>query len=78
MGIIGGVEEMRVNFLTYGRIFFNRFRRNEKGATAMEYGLLVGLIAIAMLLGIRQVYGSINNMFETINTVAADAASSEG
>ena len=64
---------MRVNILTFGRNFFNRFRRDEKGATAIEYGLLVALLAIALMLGISQVYTSLNKMFVTMDTKVAES-----
>jgi pilus assembly protein Flp/PilA len=37
--------------------------REEKGATAVEYGLLVALIAIAIIVGISALAGSLNGIF---------------
>ncbi len=35
--------------------FMQRFARDESGATAIEYGLIVALIAIGFLVGLRAV-----------------------
>lgn len=35
--------------------FLDRLRRNEKGATAIEYGLIVGIIAIGLIAVWRQI-----------------------
>lgn len=63
---------MRIKNLSFTRVLFNRFRRNDDGATAIEYGLLVALIAIALMLGLGQVYTSMDAMFVRMdNSVAA-------
>ena len=54
---------MRIRNLSFIRGLLNRFRRNDDGATAMEYGLIVALIAIALMLGLGQVYTSMDAMF---------------
>ena len=35
--------------LTYARCMIRQFVRNEKGATAIEYGLIAALIAVAAI-----------------------------
>jgi pilus assembly protein Flp/PilA len=43
------------------------FARDEEGATAIEYGLIVGLIA-AVIIGILTTTGtSLNNLFTTVS-----------
>ena len=37
------------------------FLRNEDGATAIEYGLIIGLLAIGMMAGATQLGGSLND-----------------
>jgi pilus assembly protein Flp/PilA len=38
----------------------------EKGATAVEYGLLVGLIAVAIIVTVGLLGGKLNDLFTTI------------
>jgi pilus assembly protein Flp/PilA len=48
--------------------------REEKGATAVEYGLLVGLIAVAIIVTVGLLGGQLNTLFEKIKTALAPAA----
>ncbi|MDP9694100.1 UNVERIFIED_ORG: pilus assembly protein Flp/PilA [Arthrobacter globiformis] len=41
-----------------------RLRRDEKGATAVEYGLMVSLIAVAIVLAVTFLGGQISSMFQ--------------
>jgi pilus assembly protein Flp/PilA len=43
----------------------DRFTGEEKGATAVEYGLMVALIVIAAIIGITAVGTNLNTLFET-------------
>lgn len=43
-------------------------RRDEKGATAVEYGLLVALIAAVIIAAVVLLGGKINDAFGVINT----------
>ena len=43
--------------------------RDDRGATAVEYGLLVGLIAVVIIVGVRLLGTTLNTLF---NTVAGD------
>ena len=40
--------------------------REEKGATAVEYGLLVGLIAVAIIVTVGLLGGKLNDLFSSI------------
>lgn len=40
--------------------------KNEKGATAVEYGLIVGLIAVVIIVGVTFVGGSVAQSFDRI------------
>jgi pilus assembly protein Flp/PilA len=42
---------------------FRRFVRNEDGATAIEYGLLTAVMAVALLSGFGAFSNAINNQF---------------
>jgi pilus assembly protein Flp/PilA len=49
----------------------NRFRRDDGGATMVEYGLLVGLIALVVALGATVLGNNISTMFNNIGTYLA-------
>jgi pilus assembly protein Flp/PilA len=43
-----------------------REKRDEKGATAIEYGLLAALIAIAFILGATALGGALDALFNQV------------
>ena len=53
--------------------FFKKFIRNEKAATAIEYGLIAALIAVAGIAAMRSVGGSVNTTFTKVNTSLVEA-----
>ncbi|WP_447761143.1 Flp family type IVb pilin [Sphingopyxis panaciterrae] len=53
--------------------FFKKFIRNEKAATAIEYGLIAALIAVAGIAAMRSVGGSVNTTFTKVNTALTEA-----
>ena len=44
----------------------SRLEREEKGATAVEYGLIVGLIAVVIIAAVTLLGGELKSLFETI------------
>ena len=42
--------------------------RNEKGATAVEYGLMVALIAVVLVVGVGAFGGQLNTFFNGLKT----------
>jgi pilus assembly protein Flp/PilA len=40
--------------------------RKERGATAVEYGLLVGLIAVVIIVAVTALGGQLNALFQAI------------
>ena len=48
-----------------------RIAKDESGAAMVEYGLLVGLIAVVCIVGIQQLGTNINDVFCAINTAIA-------
>lgn len=54
------------------RIYFSRLRRDKRGATAIEYGLIVALIAIAMMGGLRTLGGGAGGMWTNLSQTADD------
>ena len=52
-----------------------RFINDESGATAIEYGLIAGLVAVAVIAALTALGGSLNNLFSDISdTVAASSS----
>lgn len=43
-----------------------RFFRDEEGATAIEYGLIAGLIAVAIITALTLMGGKLNSLFTYI------------
>jgi pilus assembly protein Flp/PilA len=52
--------------LTYARCLIREYVRNEKGATAIEYGLIAALIAIAAVTVMGTVGTNLTGKFQTI------------
>ena len=48
-----------------------RFSREETGATAVEYGLIVGLIAVVIIGVVATLGGTLQGFFTTINSTLA-------
>lgn len=46
---------------------FARFVKDESGATAIEYGLIAALIALAIMVGAGALGNSLNNQFNRIS-----------
>lgn len=49
------------------------FWRDDSGATAIEYGLLIGLLALALVGVLTLLSGAINGAFGKAKTAVADA-----
>jgi pilus assembly protein Flp/PilA len=47
---------------------FMQFVRDESGATAIEYGLIAALIAVAIIAAVTAVGGSLVGTFDSVNT----------
>lgn len=50
-----------------------KLRRNEEGATAIEYGLIAALIAVVIITGVGALGGALNTKFNDIKTKVAAA-----
>lgn len=48
-----------------------RLRRDKRGATAIEYGLIAALIAMAMLGGLKALGGGAGGMWTNLSTTAS-------
>ncbi len=56
----GGLKAIRMNFRMLGA--------DQRGATAVEYGLIVALIVVAMIGGLAMLGGGAAGMWTKINT----------
>ena len=54
------------------RTNLRRLRVDKRGATAIEYGLIVALIAIAMIAGLEQLGGGAGGMWTNLAQTAED------
>ncbi|MFM0739330.1 Flp family type IVb pilin [Paraburkholderia xenovorans] len=51
-----------------------QFLRDEDGVAAIEYGLLAGLIAVAIIVTTRAIGTNLNNVFTYVSTALAGVA----
>ena len=47
--------------------FINKLFRDEAGATAIEYGLIAALIAVAAIVGMQALGSSLSNTFPNVS-----------
>ena len=52
--------------------FFKKLIRDEAGATAIEYGLIAALIAVAAITAMQGLGNELNTTFSTVSTKMAD------
>jgi len=58
-----------VHLLTLAAIVGHRFEdRRDRGATAVEYGLLVGLIAVVIIVAVTALGGRLDALFRGVVT----------
>ncbi len=62
---------------TLGFNFKNRLNE-EKGATAVEYGIMVGLIAVVIIVAVSTLGGTLDGFFDSVNNELAPAAPAVG
>lgn len=53
--------------------FINKLRRNEEGATAIEYGLIAALIAVAAMSAMGALGNQLNTTFTKVSTEMSGA-----
>ena len=52
--------------------FFTKLLRDEQGATAIEYGLIAALIAVAAITAMQGLGSELTTTFNTVKTKMAD------
>ncbi len=60
------------------KAIFKRFRKNEDGATAIEYGLIAALIAVVIIGAVTLLGGNISDKFEEVADKIGAATSKVG
>ena len=58
------------------RKYIQHFLADESGATAIEYGLIAALIAVAIIVGASTLGGNLNTLFNNVASCIASPASS--
>jgi pilus assembly protein Flp/PilA len=53
-------------------------RKNEVGATAIEYGLIAALISVGIIAAVSAVGGNLSNVFGSVSSTLSSAASKAG
>lgn len=53
--------------------FMNWFVGEESGQSMVEYGLIIGLIAVVLITALKGVSGSLNTLFTNIQTALNNA-----
>ena len=53
--------------------FFKKLRRNEEGATAIEYGLIAALIAVAAITAMQSLGNELSTTFNKVGTTMSAA-----
>lgn len=52
---------------------FKQFRKDEKGATAIEYGLIAALISVVIITALNTLGDSLDETFENVSTAVETA-----
>ena len=57
------------------RTWIRSFTKDEKGATAVEYGIMVALIAVVIIVTVALLGASLNTIFGQVQNCLAQASS---
>ena len=60
------------------KTIMKRFAKNESGATAIEYGLIAALIALAIMIGAGQLGTALDTQFQNIATTLSGTTGGGG
>jgi pilus assembly protein Flp/PilA len=60
------MQKVYATLVSFIAVAANRIEREEKGATAVEYGLMVGLIAVVIIAAVTLLGTQLKELFTTI------------
>ncbi|WP_176317742.1 Flp family type IVb pilin [Burkholderia vietnamiensis] len=60
------------------KALIKRFLKEETGVTAIEYGLIAGLVAVAISAGVTSLGGNLNTMFASIGSCISAVGAASG
>jgi pilus assembly protein Flp/PilA len=60
------MQQAYATLISFIAVASNRLEREEKGATAVEYGLMVGLIAVVIIAAVTLLGKQLKGLFEGI------------
>jgi pilus assembly protein Flp/PilA len=60
------MQKVYATLVSFIAVASYRLEREEKGATAVEYGLMVGLIAVVIIAAVTLLGGQLKELFTTI------------
>lgn len=60
------------------KALIKRFFKEDDGVTAIEYGLIAGLIAVAIVAGVSSIGGSLGTMFTNLGACITSPTTSGG
>ena len=70
------MTQLYTTLYTFMAFTSDRLKKEAKGATAVEYGLMVGLIAVAIITTVGLLGGKLDDLFELVkNKLPAAPAS---
>ena len=61
------MTQLYTTLYTLAAFTADRLKKETKGATAVEYGLMVGLIAVVIIVAVTALGGELRGLFESIS-----------
>jgi pilus assembly protein Flp/PilA len=79
MGLVGGrienaADQSSIRGMKIMKSLVSRFKKNESGATAIEYGLIAALIAVVIIGAVTLVGTSLQTTFESVSDALTGAS----
>ena len=68
------MTQLYTTLFTLVSVASDRLKKEQKGATAVEYGLMVGLIAVVIIVAVTALGGQLNTLFESVTDQLTPAA----
>jgi pilus assembly protein Flp/PilA len=50
------------------KVFLARFAKDERGATAIEYGLIAAIVGVGIIVGLGNLRDGLNTLFNNVKT----------